>query len=56
MLKMDFLALTTLTIIDDCLKSIERETGAKVDLTKIRLTTGARCNCLPKARPRRFSV
>ena len=37
MLKMDFLALTTLTIIDDCLKSIERETGAKVDLTKIPL-------------------
>jgi DNA polymerase-3 subunit alpha len=26
MLKMDFLALTTLTIIDDCLKSIERTT------------------------------
>jgi DNA polymerase-3 subunit alpha len=37
MLKMDFLALTTLTIIDDCLKSIERETGATVDLTKIPL-------------------
>jgi DNA polymerase-3 subunit alpha len=31
MLKMDFLALTTLTIIDDCLRSIERETGEKVD-------------------------
>ena len=37
MLKMDFLALTTLTIIDDCLKSIERETGATVDLSKIPL-------------------
>ena len=37
MLKMDFLALTTLTIIDDCLKSIERETGTTVDLTKIPL-------------------
>ncbi|HXG94344.1 MAG TPA: DNA polymerase III subunit alpha [Blastocatellia bacterium] len=37
MLKMDFLALTTLTIIDDCLKSIERETGVKLDLTKIPL-------------------
>jgi DNA polymerase-3 subunit alpha len=37
MLKMDFLALTTLTIIDDCLKSIERETGHKVDLSKIPL-------------------
>jgi DNA polymerase III alpha subunit len=37
MLKMDFLALTTLTIIEDCLKSIERETGAKVDLANIPL-------------------
>jgi DNA polymerase III subunit alpha len=37
MLKMDFLALTTLTIIEDCLKSIERETGAKVDLSNIPL-------------------
>ena len=32
MLKMDFLGLTTLTIIADCLKSIERETGASLDL------------------------
>jgi DNA polymerase III subunit alpha len=37
MLKMDFLALTTLTIIEDCLKSIERETGARHDLSKIPL-------------------
>lgn len=37
MLKMDFLALTTLTIIDDCLKSIERETGTRPDVTKIPL-------------------
>ncbi|HXG64227.1 MAG TPA: DNA polymerase III subunit alpha, partial [Blastocatellia bacterium] len=37
MLKMDFLALTTLTIIDDCLKSIERETGEKLDLSAIPL-------------------
>jgi DNA polymerase-3 subunit alpha len=37
MLKMDFLALTTLTIIDDCLKSIERETAEKLDLTNIPL-------------------
>ncbi len=37
MLKMDFLALTTLTIIDDCLKSIERETGAMLDIAKIPL-------------------
>jgi DNA polymerase-3 subunit alpha len=37
MLKMDFLALTTLTIIEDCLKSIERETGECPDLAKIPL-------------------
>jgi DNA polymerase-3 subunit alpha len=37
MLKMDFLALTTLTIIEDCLKSIERETGTRPDVTKIPL-------------------
>src|SRR5262249_41227153 len=37
MLKMDFLALTTLTIIDDCLKSIERETGVMPDLSNIPL-------------------
>ncbi|MCI0400000.1 MAG: PHP domain-containing protein [Gammaproteobacteria bacterium] len=37
MLKMDFLALTTLTIIDDCLKSIERETGERPDLAQIPL-------------------
>jgi DNA polymerase-3 subunit alpha len=37
MLKMDFLALTTLTIIEDCLKSIEREHGQRPDLAKIPL-------------------
>ncbi|MEN3332896.1 MAG: polymerase subunit alpha, partial [Blastocatellia bacterium] len=37
MLKMDFLALTTLTIIDDALKSIARETGQTLDLTQIPL-------------------
>jgi DNA polymerase III subunit alpha len=37
MLKMDFLALTTLTIIEDCLRSIERETGQRPDLAKIPL-------------------
>jgi DNA polymerase-3 subunit alpha len=37
MLKMDFLALTTLTIIEDCLKSIERETGQRPDLAKLPL-------------------
>jgi DNA polymerase-3 subunit alpha len=37
MLKMDFLALTTLTIIEDCLRSIERETGRRPDLANIPL-------------------
>lgn len=37
MLKMDFLALTTLTIIEDCLKSIERETGETLDISGIPL-------------------
>ncbi|MBI3651477.1 MAG: DNA polymerase III subunit alpha [Acidobacteria bacterium] len=37
MLKMDFLALTTLTIIEDCLKSIARETGKRIDLANIPL-------------------
>ena len=37
MLKMDFLALTTLTIIEDCLRSIERETGVRLDLANIPL-------------------
>jgi DNA polymerase-3 subunit alpha len=37
MLKMDFLALTTLTIIEDCLSTIEAETGTRPDLAKISL-------------------
>jgi DNA polymerase III subunit alpha len=37
MLKMDFLALTTLTIIEDCLRSIERETGNRPELSQIAL-------------------
>ncbi len=37
MLKMDFLALTTLTIISDCLNTIERETDERLDLSKIPL-------------------
>ncbi len=37
MLKMDFLALTTLTIIEDCLRSIEREHGQRPDLSQIPL-------------------
>ncbi|HEY6329896.1 MAG TPA: DNA polymerase III subunit alpha, partial [Blastocatellia bacterium] len=41
MLKMDFLALTTLTIISDCLASIERETGEKIDPAAIPLDDAA---------------
>jgi DNA polymerase-3 subunit alpha len=41
MLKMDFLALTTLTIIADCLSSVQRETGASLDLSKIPLNDPA---------------
>ena len=37
MLKMDFLALTTLTIISDCLGSIENRTGEVIEWTKIPL-------------------
>lgn len=34
MLKMDFLALTTLTIINDCLNTLKQSTGAVVDWSK----------------------
>jgi DNA polymerase-3 subunit alpha len=37
MLKMDFLALTTLTVIDDCLKSLKDKTGVEIDWTKVSL-------------------
>src|SRR5213075_387491 len=37
LLKMDFLGLTTLTVIDDCLKLIKQTTGEVIDLTKIPL-------------------
>lgn len=37
MLKMDFLALTTLTIISDCLKSLKQQTGIEVDWNQISL-------------------
>ncbi len=36
-LKMDFLGLTTLTIIEDCLRSIERETGERLDMSRVPL-------------------
>jgi DNA polymerase-3 subunit alpha len=35
LLKMDFLGLTTLTVIDDCLKLIEKSRGEKVDIEAI---------------------
>ena len=35
LLKMDFLGLTTLTVIDDCLKLIEQSRGEKVDIEMI---------------------
>jgi DNA polymerase-3 subunit alpha len=35
LLKMDFLGLTTLTVIDDCLKLIEKSRGEKVDIDMI---------------------
>jgi DNA polymerase-3 subunit alpha len=37
LLKMDFLGLTTLTVIDDCLKLIEKDRGEKVDIEAIPL-------------------
>ena len=37
LLKMDFLGLTTLTVIDDCLKLIEASRGEKVDIDAIPL-------------------
>jgi DNA polymerase-3 subunit alpha len=38
MLKMDFLALTTLTIINDCLKSIKQRIGVEIDWTTVPLS------------------
>ena len=37
LLKFDFLGLTTLTVIDDCLRLIEQNRGEKVDMEKIPL-------------------
>ncbi len=37
LLKMDFLGLTTLTVIDDCLKLIEQNRGEKLDIERIPL-------------------
>lgn len=38
MLKMDFLGLTTLTIISDCLKALKEKTGIEIDWAKIPLS------------------
>jgi DNA polymerase-3 subunit alpha len=37
MLKMDFLALTTLTVISDCLKSLKQRKGVEIDWSKVAL-------------------
>jgi DNA polymerase III subunit alpha len=37
MLKMDFLALTTLTIISDCLKNLKQDTGIEIDWSRVKL-------------------
>ncbi|MCD9188053.1 MAG: DNA polymerase III subunit alpha [Pyrinomonadaceae bacterium] len=37
MLKMDFLALTTLTIISDCLNSLKQKTGIEIEWSKVSL-------------------
>ena len=37
LLKMDFLGLTTLTVIDDCLKLIEQNRGEKLDIETVPL-------------------
>src|SRR5262249_2107880 len=37
LLKMDFLGLSTLTLIDDCIKEIDRTTGEKLDIDRIPL-------------------
>ncbi|MBC7900522.1 MAG: DNA polymerase III subunit alpha, partial [Saprospiraceae bacterium] len=38
MLKMDFLALTTLTVIQDCLDAIRSKTGTEIDWSRISLS------------------
>lgn len=38
LLKMDFLALTTLTVIDDAVRRVREETGVELDLSSIPLT------------------
>jgi DNA polymerase-3 subunit alpha len=47
-LKMDFLALNTLTIISDCLKSIKHALNEELIGPSFRLTTKRLCSCLAK--------
>ena len=48
LLKMDFLGLTTLTIIDDCVKLIEKTRGEKLDLESLTLDDPAAYESLGK--------
>jgi DNA polymerase-3 subunit alpha len=48
LLKMDFLGLTTLTIIDDCVKLIEKGRGEKLDLESLTLDDPASYELLSK--------
>lgn len=41
MLKMDFLALTTLTVISDCLSNLRDREGVEIDWSKVRLDDAA---------------
>ena len=48
LLKMDFLGLTTLTVIDDCVKLIEKTRGEKLDLDSLTLDDPAAYELLSK--------
>ncbi len=48
LLKMDFLGLTTLTIIDDCVKLIEKTRGEKLDLESLPLDDAVSYETLSK--------
>jgi DNA polymerase-3 subunit alpha len=48
LLKMDFLGLTTLTVIDDCVKLIEKTRGEKLDLDTLTLEDPAAFELLSK--------
>ena len=50
MLKMDFLALTTLTVIADCLKTLEEKDGVRIDWNSIPLNDDATMNLFGEGR------